>query len=534
MLRIVLRNIASNWLGFAISIAITFFLTPYVLHTLGDTRYGVWILVVGLNGYFGLLDLGLRGGVTQYLTRYLAQNDYIALNRTASTSVAALGTCGIIVFSISVILGWLSPSIFSTSASTTAEIRWCIIIFGISTGIQFGFAPFSSVFVARQRYDLINIIEVSVRMLVAIGTYGTLRAGYGLVGICVAEAIGNLVACMIRAQIAHRILPVLHISLRMVAWKEFGPILSYSAVNCFNRGGEILKAYSSSLIIGFFMPLAALAPYNLAARLADQIDSLFRPVGAVFYPIVTNLDVDGDLTRLQKIYFMVSRIMLCLAVPVAMIGAFWAADFYRLWVGPELVNGKDYTSVVLLFWVLVAGSVVNIGQKIGIHILFGCRAIRILALLTLAEAIGIVILLILLIPTFGLLGAAVANLTSVMIIRGFIFPFAVCYKIKATAREYFLNTYIRPTVLAVLLVFPLSMLHDNFPVSTTWSGLALCGFLSTFLSAPIVLMIALDRHERRLLVFGPLQHLLIRCRLAGPKKDGSHPTKTPRSFNDVS
>ena len=47
-----------------------------MLHALGTARYGIWILTSSIIGYYGLLDLGFRAGVTQYLTRYLAVGDY--------------------------------------------------------------------------------------------------------------------------------------------------------------------------------------------------------------------------------------------------------------------------------------------------------------------------------------------------------------------------------------------------------------------------------------------------------------------------
>jgi O-antigen/teichoic acid export membrane protein len=93
MLRILIRNIVSNWLGFAVQVAVAFFLTPFVLHSLGDARYGIWALVTGLTGYYGLLDLGFRSGITQYLTRHLATRDFEAMNRTASTAMVALACC---------------------------------------------------------------------------------------------------------------------------------------------------------------------------------------------------------------------------------------------------------------------------------------------------------------------------------------------------------------------------------------------------------------------------------------------------------
>ena len=59
-MRVILRNIFSNWTGYLITILVGFFLAPFVLHHLGNTGYGVWTLVLSLTGYFGLLDLGIR------------------------------------------------------------------------------------------------------------------------------------------------------------------------------------------------------------------------------------------------------------------------------------------------------------------------------------------------------------------------------------------------------------------------------------------------------------------------------------------
>ena len=86
--RVIVRNIFSNWAGFAVQVAVTFFLTPFVLSHLGDARYGVWMLVMSVTGYYGLLDLGFRSGLTQYLTRYLAVGDIDRMNSTASSGFA--------------------------------------------------------------------------------------------------------------------------------------------------------------------------------------------------------------------------------------------------------------------------------------------------------------------------------------------------------------------------------------------------------------------------------------------------------------
>src|SRR5882672_10468869 len=64
------RNILSNWTCYVFSMALNFFVAPYVVRHLGNEQYGVWTIVLSLTGYLGLLDLGVRGAVTRYTARY--------------------------------------------------------------------------------------------------------------------------------------------------------------------------------------------------------------------------------------------------------------------------------------------------------------------------------------------------------------------------------------------------------------------------------------------------------------------------------
>lgn len=504
MLRILIRNIVSNWVGYAVNAVVIFFLTPFVLRSLGDTRYGVWVLATGLTGYYGLLDLGLRGGTIQYLTRYLARRDYAAMNRTASTSVAALAVCGLVVSFASLAISCVAPLIFTIPEDAISEVRWCIAILGITTAIQFTFAVYSAVFVATQRYDLANAIAIPIRLTSAAGTCISLKLGYGLLGLCVVNAMCDMLACIGRAAVAHRILPELRVSLRLAAWRDFRPILSYGIVNSLIQGATTLKNYSSALIIGLFMPLAALAPFNLAAGMMLQIDHLFGTMSVVFFPLATQLDAEGEREKLRRMYFAVSRIFLCVAVTVGMIGAIWADEFYRLWVGPTFVDGREYTSVVLLFWILMLAEIVRIGQKIGHQILLGCRAMGTLTYLTLVEAGATVVLMIPMVLFFDLLGIVLATLIPVLIVVGVLFPIAVCRLIQANVTQYFLAAYRRPILVALFLAPPLLFLRVALPVRGHWMLLVLSGVLAAILAGPILLFVGLNGEERRQLLFKPL------------------------------
>jgi O-antigen/teichoic acid export membrane protein len=504
MLRILIRNIISNWLGFGVQVAVAFFLTPFVLHTLGDTRYGIWALVIGLTGYYGLLDLGFRSGITQYLTRHLATRDFVQMNRTASTAFVTLASCGWLVTIASLLLAWLAPHIFNIPQDAIDETRLCIVVIGVSTALQFAFFPFSAVFAATQRYDVSNVIGISTRLLVAAGTFFALSWRYGLVGLCAVNAAGDLLGYMLRWRVAHWILPELHISLRLASRQHFWPITQYGIWSILSQSAVQLKSYSSSLIIGLFLPMAAIAPFALATGLINQFEGIFRPIATVFFPAATHLDAQGDLAGLRRMYLAGSKFLLLLAFACGTIGAVWADDFYRLWVGPRLVKGGAYPSVAVLFEILLVATIFAIAQKIGLQVFMASRKMREMTILLACEAAANLLLTVCLIVPFGLIGVALGTLIPTAVCQGLFQPAVLCRLLGIPATAYLRQVYVRPLVVSTLLCLLLSLLHGVMPFCGSWRMLAINGLIAGAITLPAVVMIGLDRAERQRLVLNPL------------------------------
>jgi len=80
------RNIGSNWAVILVTIGVTYFLMPFVLHTLGQDGYGTWNLINSITGYLGLLVLGVPMASVRYFAEHVAERDPRKLN-------AAIGTC---------------------------------------------------------------------------------------------------------------------------------------------------------------------------------------------------------------------------------------------------------------------------------------------------------------------------------------------------------------------------------------------------------------------------------------------------------
>src|SRR5215472_14291131 len=96
---------AANLAG---QIVVAFFLTPFVIHRLGDRMYGLWVLVGTFIGYYGLLDLGLGNAITRYVARALGKGDREECGTVFSTALQLYICLGVVVVALSAVFAFLS------------------------------------------------------------------------------------------------------------------------------------------------------------------------------------------------------------------------------------------------------------------------------------------------------------------------------------------------------------------------------------------------------------------------------------------
>jgi O-antigen/teichoic acid export membrane protein len=508
MLRILIRNILSNWAGFGVQVVVAFFLTPFILHSLGEMRYGIWALVTGLTGYYGLLDLGFRSGITQYLARHLATRNFEQMNRVASTAIAALGICGALIAVVSALLSWLAPHIFTIPAEAIAETRICISVIGVSTAISFVFFTFSAVFAATQRYDMANAISIIIRLITAGVMVAALKLGYGLVGISVVNAASEIIGYMLRVIVAYRILPELNISMTLVTRDVIKYIGTYSIWNLIITGSSQLISYSDAIVIGIFMPVKAIAPFSLAVSLTNYIANILASATVVFFPAATKLHAQNDVDGLRSLYFNGSKMMLHLAITVSLVPALYAVDFFRLWVGSEFADGVDYPPTSLLFQILLASLVVSASPRIGSQVLAGALRIRLLACIFIIEGIANLLLSLLLIRYFGLIGVAVGTLLPSLCIKGIIQPIILCRSLDIPLSTYLKQVCLRPCISGSLCFIVLLVIRYYDEPASNWTSLFFHCSLAFMLVLINLIFIGLNQPERQLLIIQPLASAL--------------------------
>jgi len=58
-------------IGLVVQIGITLIMMPFIIQTLGDRIYDLWVIIVTFAGYYGMRDLGLSSAVVNCLSKSL-------------------------------------------------------------------------------------------------------------------------------------------------------------------------------------------------------------------------------------------------------------------------------------------------------------------------------------------------------------------------------------------------------------------------------------------------------------------------------
>src|SRR4029077_388054 len=176
-------NILTNWAAFIFGTAITFVLSPIVVHSLGDVRYGVWGVIGSVVGYLGLLDLGIRVGVTRFVARHHATGDEAALNRVITTAFGMFAAAGAVALVLGVLIALVHPRFTQIPAPLVRESSIAVMIGGVTVAIGLLGGVFGGNLAGRQRFALANAIDLSTEVVRALVIVFVLRAGGGLIAV---------------------------------------------------------------------------------------------------------------------------------------------------------------------------------------------------------------------------------------------------------------------------------------------------------------------------------------------------------------
>jgi O-antigen/teichoic acid export membrane protein len=221
---------------------------------------------------------------------------------------------------------------------------------------------------------------------------------------------------------------------------------------------------SPSIVIGRMQGAASVGYYNLPLRILMYAADAVSRVGIVASAQAAEFSAKGRFEAVAKLGIYANRYCFTLYAPLAMVVLVYGRELIQLWVGREYV----LNSAPLLPVMVIGTAFTTAGQFTSSSLLFGMGKHRDYAYFLLAEAAANIAGLILVIPRYGLMGAAVVAVSLMTLIRGIITPWLVCRQLHFPYFLYMRSIFFRPLITALPVLALLYWLKWNVWPGTSW------------------------------------------------------------------
>ena len=154
--RQIVKNVGSTWFSLGCDVLVGLFYRPFILHWLGDTAFGIWVLIFSITGYYGLFDLGIRSSVVRYVSKFTATDDIEDLAKLINTSLFTYSCLGVLSLVLTGILSIYVDHIFKIPPELHSDARWLLLIVGAAVGTGFPLGVVGGYLDGLQRFYVNN------------------------------------------------------------------------------------------------------------------------------------------------------------------------------------------------------------------------------------------------------------------------------------------------------------------------------------------------------------------------------------------
>jgi len=462
-----------------------------IIARLGAGDYGLVSLGFAVMSIVAVLSLaGMQQGVVRYVSFYKGKEDE---GRIKGTIISALRITLPLSLLLAFILFWQASWVsvhFFHDASLTPILR----VFSIAIPFWVLTSNFLSATVGFQdmRYQVYaQYIFQEVLKLALIAIFVGL--GFGVLG----AAWGWVIAIIAMSFLAFyflekKVFSILRTDVKAVSVDK--ELMSFSLPLLFAGIGGLVMVWTDTLMLGYFCSSVEVGIYNAALPTAQVISAIPGAFGIIFFPVVSELYARNKIDDLRKTYSAVTKWMVSLIFPAFLLVLLFSEPVIRILFGAEYIAGATALSILMSGFMvaMMVGPVSEILQAYG-------KTKTILMITYIGAGVNF-LLNFLLIPIYGINGAAIATGLSLALL--YIVNFLFAYRVVKV--QPFRLSYLKivlASLLAVSVVYLLTkyVIGVSIPalIGMLFVYLALYGFLllvmKSFEEEDLMIMRAIDQ-----------------------------------------
>jgi len=471
------RNVLANWATYFASGAVSFFLTPFIVRHLGNSVYGVWVLLVSMTGYLGFLDLGIRGAVTRYVAKFHSESDHEKSSQTVSSAYGLFCGLGALAILVAVIFAIFVLPHFKIPPSYQKAAQVVVVIAGVNVAVSLISGVVGGVIVGLQRFDLLNSIAIGGIAIRSTAIVLALRSGMGLVSLALIQLGCTVYELSLGVLLSRKLYPELRIATGNVRRAHVGMIFSFGVFAFLLHLSNYFIFYTDALVIGAFLPVSMITFFAIGGNLTIYGRDLVGGFSRTITPLASKLEVRADREELKQEILNQARYCAMAMWPIFVTFIIRGHAFIGLWMGPSYAELSGH-----VLWILSVPWLFGTGVSVVASAMLGISQHKRVVPFGLAEGLSNLVLSIALVKSMGVVGVAWGTALPNMAISLFFWPWYTRRTLGIPIRDFARSLWLVPA--AAMLPFCVC----TYFVNRFWPARSLFFF---FLQIATILPVAL-------------------------------------------
>lgn len=387
--------------------AFIFFYTIFIARVFGVEGVGIYYLGLTVTGFIVSISLiGLDTAVVRFISLYNGERD---INRMKGTLLSCAGIA-VAISVIAAMLLYLFAGTISSHFFNEPALRNVLRLFSISIP-----------FIAVKRIFLQSIMGLKL-MQYSVYTNDMAEIGlkffftfifvylfkFKIEGLIIANIIASILAACLAFYYTSKFIPILNKKIKSVL--DFKGLLKFSIPLVFSRFLLTLISSVDTFMLGYFSSAASVGIYNIAIRLVNVAALARSAFHQIFNPFVADFHNRNEIKKLGSLFKVSSKWIFTISFPLFLLLIFFPKYFLGVF-GEGFLGGSACLVVISLAYLLNS----TLGLSASLLVMSGRSDLALKN--NLCAVIINSILNYLLIPKFGVLGAAIGTSISLIILN---------------------------------------------------------------------------------------------------------------------
>lgn len=347
------RNAVHNLSALLLPAFLSLVTTPFIVHRLGDERFGLYMLTLSVAGFGGLLDLGLTTAAITFVAQEYARKDVRALSDVLNSLLASrilLGSfAGVIGFFGAV---FLCNSLLTVTPRLIPDGVFLIRLASLSVGFSMVVGTLASLPRAARRFDITSRITLVASVILTLTTVAIVGLGRGIREIAIAELAVTVLQLPVYWGVSRSLFPDWQFKLSFQrSWLR--KLLGFGSLASLGNLSAVIILHGNRILVGRFLGTPAVTyfavPWSISARLSQVIYSMTE----VIAPLATSLTVTDSADQLERLHRRVTKVVLLLCGTVAIPLFLTAPDLLGFWMGAVFGQRGGNVLRLLAAWVML-------------------------------------------------------------------------------------------------------------------------------------------------------------------------------------